>query len=232
MHDPVRRFQFSPISPEREAEIERKHQQAAADKRADAISQTMRDMMDGVGRRYEHTTLESFRTSTDDQRAAVSKVRKYLDHLQHHLLEGDGLLFYGPPGTGKDHLLVAAMRVAIQNEFQVQWVNGLELFGELRDRIDREQSEDEFIRRLSSPTILAISDPIPPWGALTQFQASILFRVVDRRYRDNKPIWTTLNVSGGTEMGERLGEQIRDRLRHRAVCVQCNWSSYRSPDQT
>ncbi len=55
----------------------------------------------------------------------------------------------------------------------------------------------------------------------------MMFRIVDKRYRENRPTWLTLNVSSGAEAAERIGVQTYDRLRHSAMGLFCNWPSYR-----
>lgn len=65
--------------------------------------------------------------------------------------------------------------------------------------MDSRETEEELIGEFCWPTILYLSDPLPPFGELTPFQASALFSVIDRRYRDRKPVWISLNVADATE---------------------------------
>jgi hypothetical protein len=57
----------------------------------------------------------------------------------------------------------------------------------------------------------------------------MLFRAIDARYRDYRPTWVTINVGGGDEAEDRMGMQLVDRLRDRAVSIHCNWPSHRKP---
>lgn len=182
-----------------------------------------------IGRRYESATLDTFEAPESKQLKAKMDVMEYLVRLPENVQAGRGVIFYGPPGTGKDHLMAAMMREAIEEEgLQVRWINGLDFYGSVRDRMDDERPEAELVRDLGTPDILAISDPLPPWGELSGFQAQMLFRIIDRRYRNQRPVWCTMNVAHGEEAASRLGTAVVDRLRERALAIHCDWPSYRA----
>ena len=113
--------------------------------------------------------------------------------------------------------------------FSIRWVNGADMFGDARDLISDGGSEKDFVRRLVLPSVLYISDPVPPSGSITEFQASLLFRILDGRYSAGKPTIATVNVASRAELDTRIGSQNSDRLRDGALCVPCAWSSYRKP---
>lgn len=115
----------------------------------------------------------------------------------------------------------------------IHWVNGADLFGDIRDSMDKKsQSESSILDELIAPDILILSDPLPPRGPLTDFQAVTLFRVFDGRYRQCKPTWLSVNAVDKAEMNERMGVQLVDRLRDGALCIHTNWPSYRKAAQT
>lgn len=187
-----------------------------------------------MGSRYEACRIEDFELYGSDaererQADAVASVREFVAGVRVHSDAGSGLVLFGPPGTGKDHLMAAAIREACRAGLTVEWVNGLDFFGNMRDRMDGDATEESLIRELSAPDILAISDPLPPWGPLTPFQAQTLFRLIDRRYRHQRPIWVTVNVASGKEASDRIGSAAIDRLKDRATTIHCNWPSHRAP---
>jgi DNA replication protein DnaC len=140
--------------------------------------------------------------------------------------DGGGLVLYGRPGTGKDHLLAALMYWAVlRHGLTVKWVNGLELYGEARAVVAGNGNEEKFHRQLANPQVLAISDPLPPKGETTPYQAEVVQRVLDHRYRHRRPTWCTMNVTGREEAVRRLATPIIDRLRHGSLCLLCEWKS-------
>lgn len=181
-----------------------------------------------IGKRYEHCRLDNFEAPAANQRRTIETLRDVAERLQEHSESGNGLVFLGPIGTGKDHLAVAMLFEAVRlHSMVVDWCDGQELFQEFRDRIGDDKREAEKIKELVRPDILLMSDPVPASGSVTDFQSSILYRVIDRRYRNLKPTWVTLNVASREDAEKRLGAQVVDRLSHGAVNIVCNWQSYR-----
>ena len=145
---------------------------------------------------------------------------------------GGGIVLFGPCGTGKDHLLVAAAREVIaKHSARVEWRNGMDLFGDFRDLIANHGTEREFLTSLVHPDVLVISDPLPPAGSLTEFQSSLLLRILDRRYRQLKPTWISVNVANGQEADARMGAACWDRIKEGALAAYCSWPSWRRPRQ-
>ena len=183
-----------------------------------------------MGVRYQKCTLQNYiidaETPADaPQRTVVAEVKKYSENIRERVDSGQGLLLYGPSGTGKDHLLVGLSRVAVANEISVKWVNGSTLYRSMREGMGKD--EEALVNRYIYPAVLYLSDPIPPVGSLTPFQASTLFSIIDGRYRDKKATWATMNVANGSEATQRLGSAIADRLRDGSVSLNCCWPSYR-----
>lgn len=185
-------------------------------------------LLQQIGQRYAGVRLSNFQAATDAQKKAVTQLNEFCDTLGERTEAGQGLVFTGPKGTGKDHLAVACLRSAVLHSgINTAWVDGQTLYQEFRDGIDSETRERDALRAYTSPKILLISDPVPPSESLTPFQQSVLWRIVDRRYRDLRPTWVTMNVSNGEEAEKRIGAQIVDRLRDGALSIVCNWPSHR-----
>lgn len=210
--------------------IQRKQLAQAAAKEAELGDRRVQEVVDQVGRRYAAATLANFKTITPESGMVLGAVRRYAEGLKANVEAGVGLVLLGPPGTGKDHLVVAVLKQAAREGFKVHWVDGAELFASARDNIDGGDTEARWSKRFTAPDILAISDPIPPVGEVKEgFQISTLFRIVDRRYREQKPTLITINVADAKEAAAKMSGNIVDRLSHDAVVLKCNWASYRRP---
>ncbi len=181
--------------------------------------------------RYGRCTLSNFIAHTQSQVNAIEACREYLATIDDRLAGGEGILFYGPSGTGKDHLAIGILREAIgKHGFTCERVNGSDWFGEIRDAIDTDKvSERQLVERLCRPQFLLISDPLPPIGALTQHQATMLYRVVEARYYRQRPTIVTVNIGGRDEAEKRMGVATWDRLKGGSWVIACDWDSFRRP---
>ena len=205
-------------------ERERIEAQRAGVRRVSEIRQRFHDVLLAAGDRYRDCTLDSFEAVAPQQIKVVAALREYVasDCPQN-------LILYGPVGTGKDHLAFAVCRGAIRAGKIVGWVNGQKWFGLLRDAMDGDTREATIIDDLRRPDILCVSDPLPPVGPLTQYQATMLYRLIDARYARGVPTICTVNVASDTEADERMGAASWDRLCDRSWKLRCAWPTFRRP---
>jgi DNA replication protein DnaC len=213
-----------------EAAIREREQRFAELERAAKASERTRlwlSLIRQFGQRYGAATLDSFDVQSEGQKHVVEKLREYCANIDDEINAGRNVVLYGPPGTGKDHLLVALMRAAVANFYTVAWRDAQTLFSSFRDAIGEDKSESSLISETTKANVLAISDPTPPLGELSDFQRSTLFRIIDRRYRDVRPTWVTINVASAEEASQKIAPNIIDRLNHGALVLRCSWPSYR-----
>jgi len=213
-------------------ELERREQREQHRRRQEIENEKFsrwKSLVSDRGSRYADCMIETFDATTTAQKNAVELVREYCAEISDNVREGRGVVLFGPRGTGKDHLAMAICRVLIRSDFKVKWQNGMDLFGDIRDLMDDDGavSERAFVERMARPDVLYLSDPLPPIGNLTQFQAAMLFRILDKRYSAVKPVICTVNVGSREELDGRIGAQNSDRLRHNALAIACDWESYR-----
>ncbi len=187
------------------------------------------------GRRYHDCSIKGFEYHGTEpekirQQEVVGRLTSFALDMPETMKTGGGLLLSGPVGTGKDHFLVALARVAIcRYGYKVHWINGMDLCGAFRDQITMGATEREELAKYQTPDILIISDPLPIWGSLTEYQAGVLYRIIDYRVNNLRPTWCSLNCKETGEAAKRLGAATVDRLRDGAVTISCDWPSYRKP---
>lgn len=184
------------------------------------------------GDRFSMCRFSTYRAKTNYQKRVLATVENWAETLPDRKCSSESLVLYGPVGTGKDHLAFACCRMAIQRHgMTVEWINGMDWFGRIRDAIDdaKAASEEELIRKLTVPDLLCVSDPLPPFGSLTQHQAAMLYRLVNARYAAGKLCICTVNVADDAEADSRIGAATWDRLCDSAWKVFMNWPSHRKP---
>ena len=187
----------------------------------------LKKLADSVGSRFAGASLDSFKATTPEQKKVLATIREYGENIKEQVANGDGVILFGSAGSGKTHLLVALTKTAIEAGLTIEWVNGQDLFARFRAAIDGGESESQIIKVMVKPDVLVLDDLLPPGGALSDYQSSMVYRIVDSRYRNCKPTWATMNVADGTEAERGMGAQVVDRLRHGATTLFCNWPSYR-----
>lgn len=185
-----------------------------------------------LGRRYApgRATFDSFVCDCKSQESALMVCRLFAKDIEHAVKDGRGLILYGTVGTGKDHLLAALLYQAAAAGFACSWVAGLELFGKVRDTFDNGKTEETALGPHIAPDVLGISDPILPTnepGRPQAWRTETLYRVLDRRYREVKPTWVTINAENEDDAKARLGAPIFDRLKDNADMIPCFWPSFR-----
>ncbi len=189
-----------------------------------------RQLSANLGARYtaERLDLGRFEIYHADQRAVVERVRALAERLPELVKQGVGLIWYGGVGSGKDHLMGWLLHQAAgRYGISCRWEFGLDLFGVVRDRMDSGHKEEDLLRELARPDVLAISDPLPAAGGLSPFRLEFLHRLAERRYRQLKPTWVTMNALSPEDADEQLSAQVFDRLRESAEMFPCFWPSFR-----
>lgn len=215
------------LTPEHDEALRAREAEAEQRQAAKEQSARVSGLMQSLGRRYTACTLENFNAVHVGQEAAVSKLRAFAEDFPAAIDRGDGLVLYGPSGTGKDHLAAALLKLAVKAGKSATAIKGVELFGRVRDAIQENKSEHSLLVEMLRPDVLLISDPILDFAERTRFNLETLYRVVDGRYEAMKSTWVTLNVKEAGEAAAKLGNPIRDRLLDSALCIFCNWPSYR-----
>lgn len=184
------------------------------------------------GMRYYNCSFSTYETSSQDQAKVLSKVKDIASKLGTETELQKNLFLFGPAGTGKDHLLTSLITTAIwEHNHYVTWINGNHYFSQMKDAIGKDTMES-WLAPLRDVPILAISDPLPLRGVLSDFIASHLSDVIDERYNNLLPTWLTVNVVNREEADKRIGIRTVDRLVHGGNFIRCSWESYRGKQVT
>lgn len=114
----------------------------------------------------------------------------YVKHFENMEKENIGLILTGAVGTGKTYLASSIANALIEKGISVRMTN----FGViLNDMMNLQIDKNKYIKNLNSNRLLIIDD----FGIQrdTSFALEHIFNIIDSRYRANKPIIVTTNLS-------------------------------------
>lgn len=145
--------------------------------------------------------------------------------------QNESILFIGPPGTGKSHLARSLGFIACQKRIKVLYTTCSDMLNDLNQGV----YEKTLLRRLQKyvTSELLIIDEMGHDRLELEVtkEAHLLFKVIDRRYNQNKSLIFTTNVHepGWADfLGDPISTKaILDRIFHHSIKVQINGPSYR-----
>ena len=129
--------------------------------------------------------LSSF-TLTEENERLHKIVRNYIDKFDVMLSNNQGLLLYGTVGTGKSYASAVIANELLDKKISVVMTSFVKL-------LDKSKDEDISMDRLSQVKLLIIDD----LGAerSTDFALEKVYNIIDNRYRSNKPVILTTNLT-------------------------------------
>jgi DNA replication protein DnaC len=204
------------------AEVARKEAQAAEARRVE-MERLLEEA--AIPARFIGKTLDSFNAKTDAQRAAVTIARDFIENFPERYKRGDSLVLSGLPGTGKSHIAGAILQ-GILPKYLGMYVTCMGIIRSVRGtwRKDSERSETQMLNLFGQTALLVVDEIGVQYG--TDGEQTILFDVLDRRYREMMPtiLLTNQNKEG---LKQFIGERSFDRLTETARWVSFDWNSYR-----
>lgn len=120
-----------------------------------------------------------------------------------------GLLLAGVPGCGKSHAASAIIhRIAMADRGSMLWVNVPKMFEDIRS--DLETGSEAIVMARMRDTWLVVLDDLGVDGH-TQWQTSLIYRILDHRNRDDKITLVTSNHPL-QELDTRVGPRSSSRI--------------------
>jgi DNA replication protein DnaC len=141
------------------------------------------------------------------------------------------VLLIGDNGTGKSHIAQSLALIACQKEYRTYYTTLSDLIRDLNVGV-YEKTLEKRIRRYTNPQLLVIDEMGHDRLELQVVkEAHLLFKVIDQRYKESKPIIFTTNVEE-EDWPEFLGDPtstsaLLDRIFHHSIVVKAYGPSYR-----
>lgn len=150
-----------------------------------------------------------------------------MDFMHHN----ESILFIGNCGTGKSHLARSLALMACQKNYKILYVTCAAMLNDLNTGV-YEKSLLKRVRKYTNPQLLVIDEMGHDRLELeVTKEAHLLFKVIDERYKLNKPLIFTTNVLE-EDWADFLGDPIStkailDRIFHHSIKVEIDGPSYR-----
>lgn len=209
---------------EREADARKAEAEETAKVARERIERTMDQA--AIPSRFRSRSFENFRVESDAMRHALSVAREFAEKFPEHEERGSNLIFSGLPGTGKSHLAIAVLQ-ALLPERVGMYATCMGVIRAVREtwRRDSERSETQVLKTLADVPLLVVDEIGVQYG--TDGEQTILFDVLDRRYREMMP---TILLTNQDKKGFAafIGERTFDRLVETSRWVPFDWPSYRA----
>lgn len=163
----------------------------------------------GVPKAYQKKTLDKFQGN--DQ-----LIREIKQHIEKRPFQN--LLFSGVPGCGKTHIAIAIMSELVKRLYPIDkmyFISFEWLLQQIRASYDspHPNTEEALLERLCQYELLVIDDI--GVSHTTDFQARILYMLLDRRLSEGKKFIITTNLrfsDNSDEVLDRYGARIASRL--------------------
>ena len=167
--------------------------------------------------RFEGCTLEAW--SDDIGNAKLKRiVERYIEHWTEMLESNIGLLVHGDPGIGKTHAaFTIANEIIDRYNTPVIAISSIGLLSRIKETYAKygNEAEIDIINRLKNAQLLIIDD----FGAeqKTVWATSMLYQIIDSRYRSGKPMFITTNLTLKQLQEKLTADDGIDRIYDRIV---------------
>lgn len=176
-----------------------------------------------LGQRFAECTFDSFLQRPGTEKV-VKNAKAYVEHFND--IDSEGLIIWGVPGNGKSHL-AASIAHDIKSKYKtVVFQTVPELLERIRSTFNSNQkeSEKEIMDALLHCDLLILDDI----GSekVSDWVMDIVFRIVDGRYRQKRPIIYTTNLNP-KDLRFKLDERTYDRMVETSTIIENQGTSYR-----
>lgn len=165
-------------------------------------------------RAFQDGKMKSWTFENDDMLNPEfsKKMRNYAEHFKQFYDKGRGLLIYGDTGNGKTFMGCCVANRLIDNGFSVLVKN----FNTISNELFSTSSKDEYMEKLIRVSLLMLDDL--DIERESPYMNEVVYSVIDSRYRANKPIIVTTNLSSN-QMKEAAGDKKRVYSRLVEMCI-------------
>lgn len=170
------------------------------------------DRESGIPFRFRTRTVTTWNPTTKANEEVGKVVRRYVENLDTNLATGTGFVLLGPPGVGKSHLLTAVVAESIDRGNGSYYAVWPDVVTEVKNGFSLPKCEGrrDVIALLKDARLVAL-DELALKQSSSEFEAGLLFELIDHRYRERLPTLVASNATRDS-FPALVGERIADRL--------------------
>lgn len=154
----------------------------------------------------------------------MSRAKCYVDCWHKMLSDNIGLLLWGEVGTGKSYFAACIANALVEQCVSVKMTNFASILNDLFSSDDK----NGYINRLNESSLLIIDDLGIERD--TEYALEQVYNIIDTRYKSNKPLIVTTNLSL-TELKHPVDtehKRIYDRVLEMCVPIRFNGENMRT----
>ena len=154
----------------------------------------------------------------------MDKARFYAEHWADMKAENIGYLLWGSVGTGKSYLAGCIANALMEQEISVKMTNFAAVLNDLAATFE---GRNEYISKLCRYPLLILDDFGMERG--TEYGLEQVYNVIDSRYRSEKPLIVTTNLSLDelNNPPDTAHKRIYDRVTEMCTPVCCSGVNFR-----
>ena len=143
----------------------------------------------------------------------------------------ESILFIGDPGTGKSHLARGLAFIACQKRHRVLYTTCSDMLNDLNQGVYEKTLQSRLYKYITTDLLVIDEMGHDRLELEVTKEAHLLFKVIDGRYKLEKPLIFTTNVEE-SDWAEFLADPIStrailDRVFHHSIRIEINGPSYR-----
>lgn len=128
-------------------------------------------------------------TATDENERLLRIIQNYIVNFDRMYEENQGLLLWGPVGTGKSYAAATIANELLERKTSVVMTSFIKILKE----VGTFDSDNGKIEKINKAKLLIIDDLGAERG--TDYTLERVYDIIDSRYRSNKPIILTTNLT-------------------------------------
>lgn len=173
---------------------------------------------------FHDQSLHNWSFDNDNGKCSnIKEAKKYVEEWSAMFSENIGLLLWGDVGTGKTFFAACIANQLIENNITVRMTN----FSTVLNDLFKDEDKNKYISDLVSVELLIVDDLGIERD--TPYALEQVFSIVDARYRSNKPLIVTTNLTL-TEIKnptDVMHKRIYDRVLEMCVPIKFQGNSLR-----